>query len=118
MDTHIPSTEMVTAVHLEPVPRKPERLESVDLVRGVVMILMALDHVRDFWSDRLLMDPTDLDTTTAAIFMTRWVTHFCAPTFIFLAGTAGLSLPGRAAGPEARYRGSCSRAGCGSPSLR
>src|SRR5215471_8994660 len=84
MDTNIPSAEMVTAVGLGPVPPKPERLQSVDLVRGLVMILMALDHVRDFWSDRLLMDPTDLDTTTAGIFLTRWVTHFCAPAFIFL----------------------------------
>ena len=88
MDTNIPSAEMVTAVGLGPVPPKPERLQSVDLVRGLVMILMALDHVRDFWSDRLLMDPTDLDTTTAGIFLTRWMTHFCAPTFIFLAGTS------------------------------
>ena len=68
MDTHTPSAEMATAVGLNPVPSKPERLEAVDLVRGLVMILMALDHVRDFWSDRLLMDPTDLNTTTAGIF--------------------------------------------------
>ncbi len=63
------------------------RLESVDLLRGAVMIVMALDHVRDFISDRLLMNPTDLNTTTAAIFLTRWITHYCAPTFMFLAGT-------------------------------
>lgn len=88
MDRDIASTEKVSAVGREPVPLKPERLESVDLVRGLVLMLMALDHVRDFWSDRLLMNPTDLNTTTAGIFLTRWVTHFCAPTFIFLAGTS------------------------------
>ncbi|MGH8498186.1 MAG: DUF1624 domain-containing protein [Methylococcales bacterium] len=59
----------------------------MDLLRGIVMILMALDHVRDFWS----MTPfstTNLDQSTPAYFFTRWITHFCAPTFIFLCGTS------------------------------
>jgi uncharacterized membrane protein len=62
------------------------RLDSVDLLRGVVIMVMALDHVRDFWSDHLTMDVTDLSITTPGLFLTRWITHYCAPTFIFLAG--------------------------------
>jgi uncharacterized membrane protein len=63
------------------------RLDAVDLLRGTVMIIMALDHVRDFFSNRLHEDPTDMATTSPQIFLTRWITHYCAPTFIFLAGT-------------------------------
>jgi uncharacterized membrane protein len=63
------------------------RLASIDLVRGVVMIIMALDHVRTYMhSEYWKYDASDLERTSAAIFMTRWITHFCAPSFIFLAG--------------------------------
>ncbi len=66
---------------------KPDRLEAVDLLRGVVMVIMALDHVRDFWYSGILTDATNMRETTVELFFTRWITHYCAPTFIFLAGT-------------------------------
>jgi uncharacterized membrane protein len=71
---------------------KRVRIESVDLVRGVIMILMALDHVRDFFGFPGV-SPTDPATTTIPLFFTRWITHFCAPVFFLLTGTgAYLSL--------------------------
>ena len=66
--------------------RTARRLESVDFLRGAVMILMALDHVREFFGDTTI-NPTDPATTTVALFFTRWMTHFCAPVFFLLTGT-------------------------------
>ena len=62
------------------------RIESVDVVRGVIMIIMALDHTRDFFGFPG-QNPTDMATTTTALFFTRWITHFCAPVFFLLTGT-------------------------------
>jgi len=62
------------------------RIESVDVLRGIVLILMALDHVRDFLGKSGLSS-TDLAATTIPLFFTRWITHFCAPVFFLLVGT-------------------------------
>ena len=79
------------------------RLESVDVVRGVIMILMALDHTRDFFG-MPGQSPTDLATAAPALFLTRWVTHFCAPVFFLLTGTgAYLSLRRRSRGELSRF---------------
>jgi uncharacterized membrane protein len=70
----------------------PSRIAAVDIVRGAVMVFMALDHVRDYVTN-LRFQPEDLARGSTALFATRWVTHFCAPTFFFLAGIGiGMSM--------------------------
>src|ERR671913_1864051 len=66
-----------------------KRIHSIDITRGIVMVIMALDHVRDLMHvSSITQSPTNLETTTPVLFFTRWITHLCAPTFVFLAGTS------------------------------
>ena len=84
-------------------PVKRTRLESIDVVRGVIMIVMALDHVRDFFGVPGA-NPTDPARATAALFFTRWVTHICAPVFFLLTGTgASLMLNRRSVREVSRF---------------
>lgn len=72
------------------------RIQSVDAIRGAIIVIMAIDHVRDFISSAAMsFPPTDLTRTTPALFLTRWITHFCAPVFAFTAGIGACLWLGR-----------------------
>jgi len=96
---------MAAAPPSRPPDARP-RLDSIDLVRGAVMVLMLLDHMRDFTHEASFTgDPLDFATTTPLLYFTRWITHLCAPTFVFLAGLgAGLQrLRGKPVAELARF---------------
>jgi uncharacterized membrane protein len=94
-----------------------KRILTIDIARGLVMVIMALDHARDLLHvDSLTQSPTDMATTTPILFFTRWITHLCAPSFVFLSGTsAWLSVnrqrktPATPAAPGTQRRQACQR---------
>src|SRR6185369_17100587 len=80
------------------------RLEGIDMLRGLVILVMAIDHVRDFFLAGTEQDPMANPNITAGLFATRWITHFCAPVFVLLAGvSAGLIAARKSRGDLARF---------------
>ncbi len=88
-DIAIEGSGATTAPGMAPSLTAQVRLREIDLWRGVVIVLMALDHVRDYFhAGTFLFNPLDPDRTYAALYATRWITHLCAPSFVFLAGVS------------------------------
>ncbi len=81
------------------------RVNSIDLLRGLIMIVMTLDHTRDYFHiPAFIFSPTDLTQTSPAIFATRWITHFCAPAFVLLSGISiNINLRKRGKGELVKY---------------
>jgi len=84
--------------------KRAYRLSAIDMMRGLVIVIMAIDHVRDNFFLNALQDPTTDPNVTAGVFATRWITHFCAPVFVLLAGTsAGLMASRKSARELGRF---------------
>jgi uncharacterized membrane protein len=93
-----PAAPFETSVYAPPAR---QRVDSIDLLRGLVMVIMMLDHTRDFFSAaQFQFEPTDLAKTSVLLFFTRWITHFCAPVFFFLAGTGAFLRRARGVTPS------------------
>ena len=83
-------------------PTRAYRIQSIDILRGIVMIIMALDHTRDFFhQSAMTADPLNPETTFPWLFFTRWITHFCAPAFVFLSGISAFLVAQRRSKKEA-----------------
>src|ERR1700716_3277949 len=78
-----------TKISMDSTQPLKQRIQSIDILRGLIMIIMTLDHCRDFLHFQgKEYSPTNMATTTVILFFTRWITHFCAPVFVFLSGVS------------------------------
>lgn len=94
----------VPQIPAAPIDTRGYRLGSIDVLRGLVIVIMALDHVRDNFLAGATQDPMTDPNVTAAVFFTRWITHFCAPVFVLLAGvSAGLMASRRSRADLCRF---------------
>lgn len=101
---HLAAVDTVAADVSKASDQRSYRMTSIDIVRGLVIVIMALDHVRDNMMIASVQDPTADPSTGPLLFATRWITHFCAPTFVFLAGvSAGLMAHRKSSGELARF---------------